>query len=109
MFVREREDTAATSQDWSFCCTGLLRRGRGRRVDLPEPELVPLPGIRGVLTVAGLLVQSGAIAPAASADRRALAWHAYLWDPWFLLWGALVTAALVKSRQPRAARIARGR
>jgi hypothetical protein len=62
-----------------------------------------------VLTVAGLLVQSGAIAPAASADRRALAWHAYLWDPWFLLWGALVTAALVRSRQPGAARIARGR
>ena len=62
-----------------------------------------------VLTAAGLLVQSGAIASAASADHRALAWHAYLWDPWFLLWGALVTAALVRSRQPGAARIARGR
>ena len=62
-----------------------------------------------VLTVAGLLVQSGAIAPAASADHRTLAWHAYLWDPWFLLWGALVAAALVGSRQPGAARIARGR
>jgi hypothetical protein len=62
-----------------------------------------------VLTGAGLLVQSGAIAPAASADHRALAWHAYLWDPWFLLWGALVTAALVRSGQPRAARIAPSR
>jgi len=59
-----------------------------------------------VLTAAGLRVQSGAIAPAASADRRALAWPAYLWDPWFLLWGALVTAALVRSRQSGAARIA---
>jgi hypothetical protein len=62
-----------------------------------------------VLTGAGLLVQSGVIASAASADHRALAWHAYLWDPWFLLWGALITAALVRSRQPRAARIADSR
>src|SRR5260370_24533774 len=58
-----------------------------------------------VLTGAGLLVQSGAIASAASADHRALAGHAYLWDPWFLLWGVLVTAALVRSRQARPARI----
>jgi hypothetical protein len=62
-----------------------------------------------VLTVAELLVQSGAITPTPSADRRALAWHAYLWDPWFLLWGALVAAALVRSRRPGAARIAHGR
>src|SRR5260370_29850768 len=33
----------------------------------------------------------------------------HLWDPWFLLWGALVAAALARSRQPGAARIARGR
>lgn len=51
-----------------------------------------------VLTGAGLLVQSGLIAPSADADHRALAWHAYLWDPWFLLWGVLVTAALARSR-----------
>jgi Protein of unknown function (DUF3995) len=64
-----------------------------------------------VLAGAGLLVQSGVITPAAGADHRALAWHAYLWDPWFLLWGVLVTAALVRSRQPRAAQSAniRGR
>ena len=34
----------------------------------------------------------------ANADHRALAWHAYLWDPWFLVWGLLVTAALLRSR-----------
>ena len=62
-----------------------------------------------VLTGAGLLGQSGVIAPAASADHRALAWHAYLWDPWFLLWGVLVTAALVRSPQPRAAPLAHSR
>jgi hypothetical protein len=72
-----------------------------------EAAILTIYGL--VLTVAGLLVQSDAIAPAASADRRALAWHAYLWDPWFLLWGALVAAALARSRQPGATRIARGR
>ena len=62
-----------------------------------------------VLIIAGLLVQPGVIAAAASADHRALAWHVYLWDPWFLLWGVLVTAALTGSRPPSAAPIARGR
>ena len=66
-----------------------------------EAAILTIYGL--VLTVAGLLVQSGAIAPTASADHRALAWHAYLWDPWFLLWGALVAAALARSRQPGAA------
>jgi hypothetical protein len=83
------------------------RRRQVRVLAWLEAAILTIYGL--VLTVAGLLVQSGAIAPAASADRRALAWHAYLWDPWFLLWGALVTAALVRSRQPGAARIARGR
>ena len=64
-----------------------------------EAAILTIYGL--VLTAVGLLVQSGAIAPAAGADRRALAWHAYLWDPWFLLWGALVAAALVRSRQTR--------
>jgi uncharacterized protein YjeT (DUF2065 family) len=72
-----------------------------------EAAILTIYGL--VLTGAGLLVQSGVIASAASADHRALAWHAYLWDPWFLLWGALITAALVRSRQPRAARIADSR
>ena len=47
-----------------------------------------------VLTVVGLLVQTGAIQTSANADHRALAWHAYLWDPWFLVWGLLIAAAL---------------
>lgn len=33
------------------------------------------------------------------ADHRALAWHAFLWDPWFLSWGVLVTIAMVASRR----------
>jgi Protein of unknown function (DUF3995) len=53
-----------------------------------------------VLTVVGLLVQVSAIHPTAGADHRALAWHAYLWDPWFLLWGLLVAGALRRGRHP---------
>ncbi len=57
-----------------------------------------------VLTTAGLLVQSGVIARSAHADDRGLFWHAYLWDPWFLLWGLLVTTALLRTRQSRSQR-----
>ena len=78
------------------------RRRQMRVLAWLEAAILTIYGL--VLTGTGLLVQSGVIAPAASADHRALAWHAYLWDPWFLLWGVLVTAALVRSRQPRAAR-----
>jgi len=52
-----------------------------------------------VWTAVGLLVQAGVIGTAATADHRALEWHAYLWDPWFLVWGLLVTAALLRSRR----------
>ncbi len=52
-----------------------------------------------VLTTAGLMVQLGVIAASAPANHRALAWHAYLWDPWFLGWGLLVTAPLLRTRQ----------
>jgi Protein of unknown function (DUF3995) len=67
-------------------------------------EAVILTAYGLVLAGTGLLVQAGVIAPAAGADHRALAWHAYLWDPWFLLWGVLVTAALVRSRLSRPGR-----
>lgn len=47
-----------------------------------------------VLTAVGLLVQADVIRAAPDADRRALAWHAYFWDPWFLFWGLLVLLAM---------------
>jgi hypothetical protein len=47
-----------------------------------------------VLTSVGLLVQADVIHPGRTADRRALAWHAYFWDPWFLVWGLLVVITL---------------
>ena len=51
-----------------------------------------------VLTASGLLVQAGVIKVAAHADRLAREWHAYLWDPWFLIWGIFVFLALWRSR-----------
>jgi hypothetical protein len=52
----------------------------------------------GVLTIVGLLVQLDLVHASANADHTALRWHAYLWDPWFLVWGVLLAAALARSR-----------
>jgi hypothetical protein len=48
----------------------------------------------GVLSIAGWLVQAGVIHAGVHADHRALRWHAFLWDPWFLVWGLLIVFAL---------------
>ena len=61
-------------------------------------EAVILTGYGLVLTASGLLVQAGVIEAVAHADRLALKWHAYLWDPWFLIWGLFVFLALWRSR-----------
>ena len=55
----------------------------------------------GTLTAAGVAVQAGLVAAGHDADRKALAWHAYLWDPWFLVTGVLVLAALCTGRAVR--------
>lgn len=47
----------------------------------------------GTFTAGGLLALSGAI-DTGDADRRALAWHTFLWDPWFLAWGLALTVTL---------------
>ncbi len=51
-----------------------------------------------ILTATGLLVQAGLIRASANANHLALKWHAYLWDPWFLVWGILVAVAQWRSR-----------
>ena len=51
-----------------------------------------------VLTVVGLLVESGIIATDADANHHALRWHAFFWDPWFLLWGTCLLVAMRGSR-----------
>ncbi len=63
-----------------------------RRLTVAEAVVLTLYGL--VLSVVGWLVQAGVIARGAGADRKALAWHAFLWDPWFLVWGLLVGATL---------------
>jgi hypothetical protein len=52
----------------------------------------------GVLTVTGLAVQTRLVNAGSDPDWKALDWHAYLWDPWFLIVGALVWAALRRTR-----------
>jgi Protein of unknown function (DUF3995) len=54
-----------------------------RRLTWIEALILTAYGL--VLTATGLLVQSAVIAPPRNADHRALRWHAYLWDPWFLV------------------------
>jgi len=66
--------------------------GRLRLLAWAEGAVLSLYGF--VFTSAGLLVQAGAIHLGRTADRRALVWHTYLWDPWFLVWGLLVVVAL---------------
>ena len=55
----------------------------------------------GANVLAGALVLSGAVAPSADADRRALRWHVFLWDMWFLVWGLALALAVVAARRDR--------
>jgi hypothetical protein len=55
----------------------------------------------GVWTIGGLLAQTGALEASADTDRKALAWHAFLWDPWFAVWGVAFVVALWRSRRGR--------
>jgi hypothetical protein len=66
--------------------------GRLRLLAWAEGAVLTIYGF--FFTLAGLLVQAGVIHQGGTADRRALVWHAYLWDPWFLVWGLLVVIAL---------------
>jgi hypothetical protein len=47
----------------------------------------------GVLVVAGALVLAGAIDSSEPVDEYALRWHVFLWDIWFLVWGAALAVA----------------
>lgn len=63
-------------------------------------EAVVLILYGGVLTLVGLLVQADIVRASIHADHKALRWHAFLWDPWFLVWGTLLATALALSRDP---------
>ncbi len=64
-------------------------------------EAAVLTGYGLVMTAGGLLVVAGAVSVSAAADHRAQAWHAYVWDPWFLICGLLVGGALLRGRHHR--------
>ncbi len=51
----------------------------------------------GANTMVGWLVLGGVIEPEGGYDKRAMVGHAALWDPLFLLWGALLVAGLALS------------
>src|SRR6516162_9408128 len=68
--VTERETTAAISQAWPFYCAGLLRRSRGRRVGLPQPELVPVRVLAGREPAHGRNRCRGACLPAELIHTR---------------------------------------
>jgi hypothetical protein len=76
------------------------RRRAVRRLAWVEAAVFTVYG--GVLTVTGLAVQVGLLDAGAHADWRALDWHAYLWDPWFLIVGLLVWATLHRTREREA-------
>jgi hypothetical protein len=48
----------------------------------------------GSLVVGQLAVEAGLLHAPASIDWKAFRWHLYLWDPWFLVWGILLGAAI---------------
>jgi hypothetical protein len=52
-------------------------------------------------TAAAQLVYAGVIDAAAGADDRRLAWRAFVWDPWCLIWGLLAVAALLHGQHHR--------
>ena len=58
----------------------------------------------GLLTVGGLLVETGLVEPPDTADRHAITWHTRLWDPWTMVWGLAIAVALWSTRPQRAAR-----
>ncbi|MDP9487035.1 MAG: DUF3995 domain-containing protein [Actinomycetota bacterium] len=48
----------------------------------------------GLLVAAQALVVAGFVGVAEPADRRALLWHLFVWDPWFLVMGLLLGVAV---------------
>ncbi|HEY2595515.1 MAG TPA: hypothetical protein VGK33_16610 [Chloroflexota bacterium] len=117
---------AAVSAYWGAGGTALLdtiggtleREGRARSAGLLAvvwlTVLLKLAAVvlvlyGGVLTLIGLLVQADVVHASAHADHTALRWHAFLWDPWFLLWGLLLAAALTRrAGSPDAATVRTG-
>ena len=57
----------------------------------------------GANVCVGALVLSGVISPTSDPDKRALRWHVFVWDLWFVVWGAMLALAIVGYRRARRA------
>ncbi|HJS96967.1 MAG TPA: DUF3995 domain-containing protein [Solirubrobacteraceae bacterium] len=53
----------------------------------------------GANVIVGALALTRVVSPADGLDEYALRWHVYVWDPWFLIWGAALALALVSFRR----------
>jgi hypothetical protein len=53
----------------------------------------------GANVCVGALVLTGGISPSSEPDKRALVWHVFLWDLWFVAWGAALAVATVGYRR----------
>jgi uncharacterized protein DUF3995 len=53
----------------------------------------------GANVIIGALALTGVVSPTDGLDEYALRWHVYVWDPWFLGWGAALAIALMGFRR----------
>jgi hypothetical protein len=53
----------------------------------------------GANVLVGAVAITGVISPADGLDEHALRWHVFVWDPWFVVWGAALALALVACRR----------
>ena len=63
----------------------------------------------GANVLVGGLAVVGAVSPADGLDQRALHWHVFVWDLWFLVWGAALTLALSGFRRENRTTVAQRR
>lgn len=96
--------TVALKLAAGLLAVGLVRpwgRRLGRRLLLGANALASVLLLAwGVANVcAGALVLRGVIAPADGLNERALRWHVFVWDPWFVVWGTALALALQGHRR----------
>jgi hypothetical protein len=53
----------------------------------------------GASVLVGGLALLAAVMPADGIDERALRWHVFVWDLWFLVWGVALALALLGIRR----------
>ena len=63
----------------------------------------------GANVLVGGLALMGAVSPADGLDQRALRWHVFVWDLWFLVWGVALALALSGFRRENRTTVAQRR